>query len=137
MAFINKADFDDSIYNEIRDVLTRGDDSTLDSLALQAIDEVAGYLSARYDTAKIFAATGNSRNKTILMWCKDITLYHLHSRGNPSQIPDIRVKRYDDAIKSLKAVQKQELNLPDLPLLEDDTSNYIKYGFNDKRNNHY
>ncbi len=135
--FIDKPDFNSSIHSEIVDLITRSTDTTLEENVQQAIDEMAGYLSARYDTDAIFAATGDNRNKLLAMLCKDITLYHLHAVGNPNQMPDLRVKRYDDAINTLKRIQKGEVNPPGLPLIETETSAFVKYGFNDKRNNHF
>lgn len=135
--FIYKPDFNSSIYSEIVDLLTRSTDTTLEENVQQAIDEMAGYLSARYDVEAIFTTTGDNRNKLLTMLCKDITLYHLHSVGNPNQIPDLRVKRYDDAIATLKRIQKGEVNPPGLPSLETEKSTFVRWGFNKKRNNHF
>lgn len=38
---------------------------------------------------------GDNRNQQIVMYLIDITLYHLHSRINPRNIPDLRKERYD------------------------------------------
>ena len=45
------------------------------------------------DTTKWTA--GDNRNQQIVMYLIDITLYHLHSRINPRNIPDLRKERYD------------------------------------------
>jgi len=45
------------------------------------------------DTTKWTA--GDNRNQQIVMYLVDITLYHLHSRINPRNIPDLRKERYD------------------------------------------
>jgi hypothetical protein len=45
------------------------------------------------DTTKWSA--GDNRNQQIVMYLIDITLYHLHSRINPRNIPDLRKERYD------------------------------------------
>lgn len=76
------------------------------------------------DTAKWKAA--DPRNKAIIMTTIDIALYYLYSNISPQNIPELRVKRYDDAMKWLEKVQK-ELISPNLPLLDADvpSANYI------------
>lgn len=39
--------------------------------------------------------TGDNRNQQIVLFLIDITLYHLHSRINPRNIPDLRKERYN------------------------------------------
>ena len=48
----------------------------------------------------------DGRNAQMVNYMIDIVLYHLHSRIAPHNIPDLRVKRYDDAIKWLKDCAK-------------------------------
>jgi len=38
---------------------------------------------------------GDNRNQQIVLFLIDITLYHLHSRINPRNIPDLRKERYN------------------------------------------
>lgn len=65
---------------------------------------------------------GDNRNQQIVMYLIDITLYHLHSRINPRNIPDLRKERYDGnnpqqnggAIAWLKRVASGDLTA-DLP----------------------
>lgn len=139
--FITSADFDSSIYTEILTALTRDTDNTatLDEWINAAVEEMAGYLNARYDTAAIFGATGTGRNASLVARCKHIVLYYVHSKGNPRNIPDIRVKLYDDTIAWLKEVRDGLVVPPGLPILakDDGGSKYIRYSSNDRRNNHY
>ena len=135
--FITKEDFESNIHTEILNALTRNQDTNLDENIAQAEDQMASYLASRYKTDEIFATTGTDRNRLLVMLCKDITLYHLHSKGNPNQMPDIRVKRYDDAIKTLKDIQKGNNNPPGLPKIETGKSSMVSYGFNERRTNHY
>lgn len=58
------------------------------------------------------------RNRAIIMVVIDIALYYLHSNISPQNIPELRVKRYDDAISWLTKIQK-ELLIVELPLLDD------------------
>lgn len=57
------------------------------------------------------------RHPQIIQMLIDFTLYHLHSVISPSNIPDLRVVRYQDAIKALKAMRKGDITT-DLPLIE-------------------
>lgn len=122
MPFINKQDYFKQIKEEVFDQVT--DDSTqirLDAeLAGQA--EVESYLRDRFDVANIFNKTGEQRHPLILLYLIDIVLYHIHSRINPINIPDIRQVRYDNAIEWLKKVAKGEIS-PDLPIKEDEEGN--------------
>lgn len=96
------------------------------------MEEVAGYLRSRYDVAAVFEATGDNRNKVIVMRCCDVALYHMVSSRNQRQGMEIRKERYERAIKWLEDVQKG-LIMPDLPTPvgpngEEDILNPIKFG---------
>ena len=66
-----------------------------------AIEEIAGYLRSRYDTGRVFSATGDNRNDIIVMYTCDIALYHLVSWLPNKMGREIRKERYDRAIKWL------------------------------------
>lgn len=136
MAFLSKQDFDSRIYAEILDAITRNDDTIVDVMIDVAISEMKGYLSARYDTDAIFSQSGSNRHPVILEFAKDIALYHLHSIHDPAKIPEIRVDRYKRAIEWLKEVNAGHIN-PDLPLSQDQKKDYVAFGSNPKRQNHY
>jgi len=82
---------------------------------------------------------GDVRQQQIKMFLIDITLYHLHSRLKPRNIPSHRVVRYDGAsptqsggaIGWLKRVSKDELN-PNLPLLAGDDGSQDRIQFNSR-----
>ncbi len=76
------------------------------------------------------------RNRQIVMYAVDITLYNLHSNSSPQNIPDLRVKRYDDAIKALTMMMNGQLN-PDLPRLPDGNSGTFRLGSNPKVSERY
>src|SRR5690349_1435196 len=99
MAFLAKTDFKYSIDLNTLDALTGGDDSIWTELSDEAVQEMKSFLNARYDVATIFAAVGLLRDKTIVMYCKDICLYHLYSIYAFRAIPQIRVDRYNHALQ--------------------------------------
>lgn len=53
-------------------------------------------------TDTLYFAKGDARSQQMIQTVTNITLYHMHSRIAPRNIPDIRVKNYDDSIKWLK-----------------------------------
>jgi phage gp36-like protein len=58
----------------------------------------------------------DDRNPLLVTYTTDCALFLLYSKANPRFIPDIRVKRYDDAIAWLKAVRDANIQ-PGLKIL--------------------
>lgn len=87
---------------------------------------------------------GDNRNQQIVMYLIDITLYHLHCRINPRNVPDIRAVRYDGmnalqtggAIGWLKKVASGDVTA-DLPAILPVQGNSIRYGSVTKNTNTY
>lgn len=79
---------------------------------------------------------GDNRSQQLVSAVVDICLYHVHSRIAPRNIPDLRVKRYDDAISWLKKAAAGEVT-PSLPLIEPKRGASIRYGGNVKNVNSY
>jgi len=77
---------------------------------------------------------GDNRNQQIVMYLIDITLYHLHSRINPRNIPDLRKERYDGnnpqqnggAIAWLKRCASGDVTA-DLPNILPEQGNSIRF----------
>ena len=132
MAFLAKTDYRFSISISVLNTLTGGDDTIIDEMSAEAVEEMKSYLATRYDTTTIFAATGSNRNKSLMMYCKDISLYHLYSISTMMAIPDARVNRYNKALKWLEQVSEQKINPDGLPL---NTKSLVKSGSNEKRIN--
>lgn len=87
-------------------------------------------LNTQYFTA------GDNRSQQMVQRMIDITLYHIHCRIAPRNIPEIRVKRYDDAIDWLKRCAKGDIT-PNLAKLQPSTGMRIRYGGNIKNINSY
>lgn len=81
-------------------------------------------------------AYGDNRSQQMVTTVVDITLYHLHSRISPRNIPDLRVKRYDESIKWLIKCAKGEVT-PNLPVLQPTQGGRVRYGGNIKQINSY
>jgi hypothetical protein len=140
MSFLATADYGLQIRDEIRGLLTDGNDTLLTAAAWAAQVEMESYLRGRFDVDAIFNALGPSpavpangdtsavparadaRNPQIVMYLVDMALYHLHSRQNPRNVPQIRQDRYEQVISWLKMVRKGELSagLPPEPVTNPD-----------------
>lgn len=76
------------------------------------------------------------RDSLLVMYCADITVYHLHARHNPRAITELRVKRYEDAIKWLDRVMTNQENPPFPPIVEP-SEGPLEYGFDMAERKHY
>lgn len=79
---------------------------------------------------------GDNRSQQLVLYIIDIALYHVHSRISPRNIPDLRVKRYDDAIKWLKMAAKGDIT-PNLPMIKPEQGQRIRFGGGIKLINSY
>lgn len=135
--FLTLEELKTHVYGENIDAITREDDTIVTAAVDGAISEAKGYLSD-YDSDNIFGATGSSRNALLLIFVKDIAVWHLINLSNPGIDFDLRQKRYDAAIAWLKGVQKGNIS-PDLPkqAISAENPGMISYGSNPKRIQHY
>ncbi|WP_139422988.1 phage protein Gp36 family protein [Chryseobacterium mulctrae] len=136
MAFITDNDYSLLVRREIKDVLLEdyfdeeseeenNERNTKLSTAEQtAISQVKNYLFGKYDTNKIFSATGDARNSHIVMITMDCALYHLYTGANRKAMPEVRSQRYGDAIEWLKLVATGE-GTADLPPKTNDSGESI------------
>lgn len=119
--------------------LIEGSETTLITAAIDgAVAEAKSYLSG-YDTNAIFSATGRARNALLLIFVKDMALWHYLNLANPGNELEFRRSRYNAAIEWLRSVRKGD-NTPDLPkttTTSPTSSGSVSYGFNPKRGNHY
>lgn len=83
-----------------------------------------------------FYTLGDNRDAQMVLYTCDIVLYHLHARIAPRNIPELRVKRYDDAKEWLKMCAEGAIT-PNLPLIQPRQGNRIRYGGNIKQINTY
>lgn len=139
MAWLTDEDYRVVIGEDALKLVQQSDANIRDNAEASAIEEVSGYLRSRYDVQKVFSATGNERNKVIVMRTADIALYHMTCSRPGRQGLEIRKERYESAIKWLEQVQAGKV-MPELPLMigpngEEDILNPIRYG--SERKNHY
>lgn len=116
-AFITETDYDSTLHAEILDSLVRGDATVVEQCENDAIAEMKGYLSGRYDVEAIFSKTGSERNTLVLMYAKDIAVYHMFCIHNPYKMSKIRQERYERAMEWLKQVSTGKIGLADAETL--------------------
>lgn len=114
MAFVTEADYKKQIKEDVLEQIIEEDDSIRLSAEDAAQSEMESYLNQRYDVANIFNKMGAARNALVMLYYIDIVLYHIHSRINPHMIPDLRTKRYEQAIQWLRDVGTGKI-APNLP----------------------
>lgn len=137
MAFITPEELNTHLYRENIEAISRDDETVVIAAIDAAVSEAKGYLSA-YDTEKIFSAEGAERNALLLIFVKDIAVWHFINLCNAGTELQLRQDRYERAVAWLRQVQKGEVT-PDLPGIETDGKPegiYI-YGSNPKRMQHF
>lgn len=117
--FIDNEDYRVVIGDAALKVVSQSSPENIANAEAEAIEEISGYLRPVYDTAAIFAATGNARNRLIVMYTADIVLYHLTASQPQKMGSEIRKERYERAVRWLEGVQAGRI-VPDLPLTVSD-----------------
>ena len=137
--FINISDYPSTIRTEFVVRVVGDDENILEIVENQAISEMKGYLSARYDCDKAFSKTGDDRHDLLLMFAKDIAIYHLCSIREGLMTQN-RIDRYERAVEWLKGVQKGEVTIEGLDRVEEETgalSSEFQMRSDKKRENHF
>lgn len=138
MAFITIEDLRTHYYDEHANIITRDDDTIITAAIDGAIQEAKGYLGA-YDREAVFAKVAEERNALLLIFVKDIAVWHFINLSNAGTELSLRENRYNRAIDWLKSVQRGDVS-PDLPKKEEDgkpTGGNIIFGSNAKKNQHF
>lgn len=141
MPFLTPAEIDTHLYGEVVKEIERHDSNTtkLQEAINAAIGEVKSYLS-QYDKEAIFGATGDQRNPVILLYTKDVAVWHYINICNVDVDYEERKERYEKATEWLGKVQSGKV-VPELPVpsIENTTDgeSFIKWGSNPKRQNNF
>jgi len=136
MSYLTTAEIKTHLYEEQVAVITAGDDTLLASAIDAALAEARGYLRA-FDIATEYNKTGDARNALLLIFLKDIAVWHFVNICNVQTDLGLRMERYKRAIDWLKAVQKGDV-VPDLEQLpQERKTGVILFNSNPKRENHF
>lgn len=143
MAFLTPEELQTHLYKENIETIAREDDAIVAAAIDAAIEEASGYLGA-YDRKKIFGTEDDERNALLLIFVKDIAVWHFINLCNAGTDLQLRQDRYERAVAWLKSVQRSEIK-PNLPVMEDADGDgkpdpaageYI-FGSNPKRSQHF
>lgn len=104
MSFLTTPEINTHLYGETVTAIDRSNDALLQSAIDAAIAEAKGYLSA-YDIPAIFGTSGDERNPILLLYCKDIAVWHFIQLARPNVDFELRADRYEKAIKWLDKIQ--------------------------------
>lgn len=142
MAFLNSTDYQSQIADSVLNQIIESNNALRLDAEQKAEAQIRSRLAVRYDVANIFNKSGDARNKEIVMYYVDMTLYHLHSRISPGQVPQTRHDRYTDALDWLMKVASGDY-AAELPLIGDadgdgtDDKNVMQSGSQTPRNNYF
>jgi hypothetical protein len=139
MAFLTDDDYKSQVKDNILANVLEGTASLRVDAERKAQEQMISALNVRFDVTAIFAATGDARNAEVVMYMVDMVLYHLHSRINPGQVPEVRKHRYEDAMSWMKSVAggKLEPNLPKPDVDGEDSKADVQYGSRTKRDTYW
>lgn len=150
MTILIDADLHALIEEDVLNDIIENDQTKLDTAELSALGEVTGYLNIRYDASKCLDRvlinpdtttvpplhTGYSGISTVLEKLVDITLYNIHTRVMPDNIPKLRQTRYDNAIAWLEKVAEGFI-APLLPIKTEEPTTPLRYGNSSTTENRY
>ena len=114
--FLTNEDYAVVIGEQALRVFSQINPDNLHNSELEAIEEISSYLRPKYDAEAIFSAEGEQRNRLIVMYCADISLYHLSASIPQKMGSEIRKERYERAIKWLEGVARGQI-VPNLPVV--------------------
>lgn len=122
--FITKPDLGGTIHVEIRDLIARFSDVTITEKCSVAESEIETWLCSKYNIRPELEKQGSDRNNLLFQSAVDMAIYHLYTLSGTA-IPNIRVKRYDDAIKRLESLAKGIINLPGVEAALEEGNNAV------------
>ena len=145
MAFLTVDELNTHLYSETVEAISREDAAIAQAAIDAAIAEAKGYIASRYNADKTFSQTGDRRNALLLLFVKDIAVWHFINLGNAATDMELREMRYARAIDYLKGVMKGDV-IADLPGKEPEGASLrgknnplgdIAFGSNPRRVQHY
>lgn len=111
---VTEEDFKTHLYAELIGAIGRQDAGILQDAIKAAEGEAKGYLS-RFDVDSLFNAQAEERDPTLLMYVKDLAVWHFITLANPNTDLEFRKTRYEDAIRWLKGIQSGKIVPNDWP----------------------
>jgi hypothetical protein len=82
-------------------------------------------------------SASDPRSKQVVKAVADLTLYYVHERISPRNVPEQRAVAYQASIEKLKGFAEGDTTNIKLPLIQPKQGRRIRYGGNVKNNNSY
>lgn len=138
---ITVEDLKSHLYSEKVALISREDPAIAEAACQAAIVEAKGYMGA-YDTEAIFSKAGAERNPLLLLFLKDMAVWHFVNLCNAGTDMELRLNRYERAVSWFKELQKGNIgiNLPKKPDpmgAEAPGSTVISWHSNEKKEQHF
>ncbi|MBV5337438.1 MAG: DUF1320 family protein [Deltaproteobacteria bacterium] len=108
--FLVKTDYSAKIDSLLLEQITGGSDTILDLTEADAACEITDKLGARYKVDDELAKTGDGRNRTLVRWMLNLSVYYLYGRVADMDIPERVVKDYDDTLAELEKIAMGKLS---------------------------
>ena len=89
---------------------------------------ITNHVSDLYDLSIEFAKVGDAREPQVKMIAVAVVAYYAFQQVASDQIPDIRVKAYDDAVMMLEKAAKGKIYFKNLTRTTPDEGRSIRFG---------
>jgi hypothetical protein len=86
-------------------IIVASGSTLLDSIEGISISKIKAYTGHYYDIDSQLTDIGINRDALLISLIIDLMLYEMDARLTPTQIPEIRTKRYNAVIKSLEDIR--------------------------------
>jgi phage gp36-like protein len=136
MAYLTAEDYKMHIQDVNLQQIIQSNEGIRERANILAIAQARSYLVQKFDIDAELIKTGEARGAELLSNIVDMALYHLHTAISPRNIPELREKRYENALMWLNMCAKGELS-PALAQYEIRQGKRIRFGGNVKNKNQY
>ncbi|MEM8506225.1 MAG: phage protein Gp36 family protein [Bacteroidota bacterium] len=146
--FLTKDELKSATVIEVVNIVINSDDTIVETIIEEGIDEMKSYLSGRFDVETIFSQVAPSgsdpdpRSQVVLKHLKKIVVDEIYRRKT-GEINDSTAKGYNEAMLWLEKVAAGKINaegLPPKPVADGEAGSgdgFIKYGGNTQYTSDY
>ncbi|MGB4134251.1 MAG: hypothetical protein BWY89_00046 [Bacteroidetes bacterium ADurb.BinA012] len=138
--YVTPQEINTHLYGEQLTAISGSSTEDLTRAIHAAIAEARGYLTAwnvDEELSKSPGANPDTRNPLLVIYIKDIAVWHYINKCNVDTSLELRRDRYGRAVDWLKEVQRGAVN-PGLPAMpEAERTGVVIFSSNPKRNNHF
>ena len=137
MAYLDPADLNSVLYDELQEAITRGDNDIVIEHINEAMAFIQSKLGQKYNMTLEFTKRNKERNGLVVKYTKDIAVYYCYDLAET--MPTKRMKAYDDAVKFLDDAKRGDMVIVGLELVvatpTDSASGVTAWGGQKKRIN--